>query len=87
MSSIPPPPLPGPQVNHPRALASLICGIVGVAILPMILGIIAIVLGYQARNEIRKNPVQFKGDGFALSGLVLGVLDLLGALVLLFGFI
>lgn len=85
MSSIPPPPLPGPQVNHPRAVGSLICGIVGIAILPLILGIIAMVLGYQSRNDIRKHPEKYKGDGLALSGLVLGGLDVAGSLLLLGG--
>ncbi len=85
MSSIPPPPLPGPQTNHPRAIASLVCGIIGIVVLPMILGIVAIILGYRARNEIRAQPEKYKGDGMALSGLVLGGLDLVGAVLLLSG--
>jgi 1,4-dihydroxy-2-naphthoate octaprenyltransferase len=87
MSSIPPPPLPGPTVNHPRAIGSLVCGVVGIAILPLIFGIIAIILGYQSRKDIGRFPEKYKGDGLAMSGLVLGVLDVAGSLLLLAGMI
>lgn len=85
MSSIPPPPLPSSQVNHPRAVAALVCGIVGFFFFGVILGTVAIIMGYRARNEIRANPLQFKGDGLARAGLILGVVDVALNLVLAFG--
>lgn len=76
MSSIPPPPLPSGQTNHPRAIASLVCAIVGFFFFGILLGVIAVVLAYQARSLIRTDPLRFRGDGLARAGLVLGIVDI-----------
>lgn len=84
MSSLPPPPplgdLPanfdGTPMNHKRAIASLVFGVLGIIILPVVFGLIAIVLGVQARQAIRQQPHFYKGDSTALAGIVLGVLDI-----------
>jgi hypothetical protein len=74
----PRPPLPPPPVLAPSvptsglAIASLVLGIGGVTILPLLGSIIAIVLGYMARSDIRKRPGEVSGDGVALAGIVLG---------------
>lgn len=84
MSSLPPPPplgdLPanfdGTPMNHRRAVAALVFGIVGIIILPMVFGLIAVILGVQARQAIRQQPQVYKGDSTALAGIILGGLDL-----------
>lgn len=86
MSSIPPPPGPlGPQVNHPRAVASLVCAIVGLMFFGILLGTVAIVLGYQSRNAIRLDPLKFKGDGLARAGLILGIVDVVAYVAIVAG--
>jgi len=84
MSSLPPPPplgdLPanfdGVPLNHKRAIASLVFGVLGIFILPVVFGLIAVVLGVQARQVIRQQPQFYKGESTALAGIVLGVLDI-----------
>jgi len=85
MSSIPPPPLPSSQTNHPRAVASLVCAVVGLLFFGIVLGVVAIFLGYQARNAIRLDPLKYKGDGIALAGLILGIFDVVAYVVIVVG--
>jgi hypothetical protein len=80
-----PPPPPRPPARHYApaaagagvptsglAIASLVLGIGGVTILPLLGSIVAIVLGYMARNDIRRRPGEVTGEGLALAGIVLG---------------
>lgn len=85
MSSIPPPPLPSSQTNHPRAVASIVCAVVGLMFFGIVLGIVAIVLGYQARNAIRTDPLKFKGDGIARAGVILGIVDVVAYVAIVAG--
>lgn len=75
---------PGRQVRPPAyavpasvvptsglAIASLILGIGGLTFLPLLGSIVGVILGYMARNEIRRRPGQVTGDGVAITGLVL----------------
>ncbi|MFE9020404.1 DUF4190 domain-containing protein [Streptomyces sp. NPDC007808] len=61
------------------AIASLCCGIVGLFILNIVLGPVAIVLGAVA---LRQAAVR-NGAGMAKAGIVLGVIDVVLWLVLL----
>lgn len=89
----PPPPPPRPAVYRSTAvqtsgmaLASLVMGIAGWTLFPMLGSILAIVFGYAARREIRQRPGQLTGDGLAVAGLVLGWLMVgLGAASLCLG--
>lgn len=55
------------------AIASLICGVVGIFI-PLLFpaSIVAIALGHKSRSQIRKSLGKLQGDGLALAGLILG---------------
>jgi hypothetical protein len=75
----PTPPSPPPVVTHATAvqtsgmaIASLVMGIAGWTLFPLLGSILAIVFGYAARREIRQRPDQLTGDGMAVAGLVLG---------------
>jgi hypothetical protein len=74
-----------PRTNG-YAIASLVLGIGGLFVFPIIPSILAIVFGNKARDEIRNTP-GMTGDGLAVAGLVLGwvalALAALGLLVLL----
>src|SRR5690349_10248385 len=53
------------------AITSLILGIAGFLVCPLVLHILAIVFGNQAKTKIRNDPT-LQGDGMAQAGIVLG---------------
>jgi len=57
------------------AVVSLVSGILGWSLLPLLGSIAAIVTGHMARGEIRRAPERLEGDGLAVAGLVLGWLS------------
>jgi hypothetical protein len=67
-----------PPQTSGKATASLIAGIAGYLILPLIAAIPAIILGHLALSEIKKSAGRLKGDGMAIAGLVLGYVQLAG---------
>ena len=72
-----------PQKTNGKAIASMVCGILCVAT-GGLTGLPAVILGHQAQSEIRRTGEG--GDGFAVTGLVLGWLSvaawvLIGGLV------
>ncbi|MEU6476480.1 DUF4190 domain-containing protein [Streptomyces sp. NPDC047017] len=62
------------------AVASLVCGIVGVFFLNVVLGPLAIIFGGVA---LRQQSAKGGGSGMAKAGLILGVVDLVLFFVLL----
>ncbi|MCJ7512378.1 MAG: DUF4190 domain-containing protein [Anaerolineales bacterium] len=54
------------------ALVSLIAGIVGLTILPILGSITAVITGYMARKEIRASAGAVTGSGMATAGLIMG---------------
>ncbi len=77
----PPPPFtdpraPGPMFIEPptsaMAIASFVLGIAGFFLIPVIGSILAVIFGHMARNEIKMQNGQVKGDGFALAGIIMG---------------
>ena len=69
------PALPGGMAPLPTsgmAIASLVSGILGWILLPIVGSIVAIVLGNAARKETRAQPPRADGDGLATAGISLG---------------
>jgi hypothetical protein len=66
------------------AIAALILGIGGLTVLPLLGSFLALIFGYMARGEIRRNPHDLAGEGLAVAGIVLGwigvALTILGVL-------
>jgi uncharacterized protein DUF4190 len=54
-----------------KAIAALALGIAGFVIFPFVPSLLAVILGGQARAEIRGNPEE-DGDGLAQAGVILG---------------
>ncbi|MER3514520.1 MAG: hypothetical protein C4310_09150 [Chloroflexota bacterium] len=54
------------------AIVSLVTGILGLTLCVGLGGVIALITGYMARNEIRQKPGMYTGEGLATAGLVLG---------------
>lgn len=70
----------------PGAVASLVCGIVGVVtgMLGIVLGPIAIWQASAARKAMAREPGRYDGDGLATAGRILGIVGLvIGALGIL----
>jgi hypothetical protein len=73
---------PAAAKSNQLALWAMITGII--SLIPCcwgILGAVSIVLGCIALSQIKKNPQQ-TGSGFAITGIVLGILSLILAVVL-----
>lgn len=60
------------QPNSTMALISLISGILGLTLIPIIGSIVALITGYMAKQEIRDSAGIVEGDGLATIGIVLG---------------
>jgi type IV pilus assembly protein PilA len=72
-----------PQTDG-KAVASLVLGIMGVAMfLSFIAGIPAVILGHLSRKSIRESMGRLKGDGMALAGLIMGYLSIASIPVIL----
>jgi len=54
------------------AIVSLVAAIGGWSFVPVIGGVIAIITGHLAKNEIRESEGRLRGDGLATAGLVIG---------------
>jgi hypothetical protein len=65
----------GPKTNAPGAVASLVCGIIGLLICGVVLGPIAISQANNAKRAIENDPT-LGGSGLATAGFVLGIIDL-----------
>ena len=63
---VPPPPTPG------QAYASMILGIVGLVLCPLLPSILALIFGYQAKGQIDRSAGRLAGRGIALTGIILG---------------
>ncbi|HZY32247.1 MAG TPA: DUF4190 domain-containing protein [Rhodanobacter sp.] len=68
------------------AVVSLVFGILAWCVLPFVGAIVAIICGHLARGEIRRSPpdARTEGDGMAVAGLVLGYVQLLLGVLLMF---
>jgi hypothetical protein len=54
------------------AIVSLIAGILGFVMFPLIGSIVALITGYAARKETRAVPPTAGGDGLATAGIIMG---------------
>jgi len=61
-----------PAPTNEKALISLVAGILGLTLLPLLGSIVAVVTGSMAKNEIRAAAGAYSGEGMAMAGLVLG---------------
>src|SRR5438552_1469787 len=57
--------------TEPTAVASLVCGIAGFTLCPIICSILAIAFGQNARTKIRDDPT-LDGEALARAGVILG---------------
>ena len=62
------------------AIISLIGGITGWTVLPMLGSIVAIITGHMAHSEVNKGGGMINGKGMATAGLILGYTALAGGI-------
>lgn len=78
-STVPPAP---PEPGAPRgktsgfSIASLILGIAGLLICPILASILAFIFGLFAKGEIRRGNGALKGSGMATAGITLGIIGI-----------
>jgi hypothetical protein len=53
------------------AITSMVLGIVGLLCFGIVVGPVAMVLGFVSRSRIAKDP-SLKGEGMALAGIIIG---------------
>ena len=84
MSSLPPPEMPKYSGNgfnelspkrESRVIVALVCGILGLAVAPLLFGGTAIVLGIHARKKIQASQGMLTGEGLSKAAVILGALD------------
>jgi hypothetical protein len=63
---------PYSKPNSTTAVISLIAGILGLTLLPILGSIAALITGYLAKKEIKESSGSVGGDGLATGGIVLG---------------
>ncbi len=66
-----------PVKNAPGATASLVWGIIGFFLCGLIGGILAISESNKAKKLIQERPDEYKGEGLATAGHVIGIIDLI----------
>lgn len=64
------------------AIISLVAGVLGWTVAPLLGSLGAVICGHLARGEIRRQPDRLDGDGLAIAGLVLGWLQIVLLLML-----
>lgn len=77
---------PGQPPSQGLAIASLICGILGLIgccmwFLSLPAALAAIVTGHLANSKIKADPQRFSGKGMARAGLITGYLGLIASIV------
>lgn len=73
--------------TNPLAIVSLIAGVLGWTLLPVLGSIAAVITGHMARAEIRRANGAIDGDGLAVTGLVLGYLAIAMGVVAVLAFV
>ncbi len=74
--------VPAPRQTSTLAIIALVAGILGWTLLPFLGSLGGIIFGHMARAEIRRSNGRLDGDGLAITGLVLGWLNVVLALLL-----
>ena len=71
------------KATAPGAVAAVVCGVIGLFVAGLIFGCIAIGKASAAKKLVEEHPDQYTGGGLATTGMVLGVIDLIGVVVAL----
>ena len=70
-----------PKRTSGYAVTSLVLGILGVTVMPLLGGILALYFAGKAEDEIEESDVYVAGEGYATAGRVLGFIGLILGLI------
>ncbi len=73
---------PGQPQKQGMAIASLVLGIVGCCVFPVLPSIAAAIMGGIAMKKAKDEPHEFGGHGMALAGLILGIIGAVLGIIL-----
>ncbi len=59
------------------AVISLVCAVGSFVVLPLFPAIAAVILGSIARKHIRNDPAGLEGDGLAIAGIAIGLVNII----------
>lgn len=62
------------------AIGGFVCSLIGFWVFGVVLGIVAISLGAAALNHMKTFPEE-KGKGLAIAAIVIGIIDIIGAIL------
>ncbi|MFA5781374.1 MAG: DUF4190 domain-containing protein, partial [Bacteroidales bacterium] len=71
-----------PKTNG-SALTGFILSLVGLFLFGFILGVLAIIFSAIGLGKIKKDSSKWKGKGLAIAGLIIGIIDIIGWLILI----
>ena len=81
------PPVQQPPPNNGMAVASMVLGIVGLVMIPVVGPILALVFGYLAKGSIDRSEGREGGRSMAAAGIVLGYVGLALSVLWIFYFV
>ena len=67
--------VPGTRTST-MAIISLVGGITGISVLPLLGSLAAIIFGHIAKSEIKKSGGMVTGNGMATAGLIMGYVEI-----------
>ena len=71
-----------PKTSH-LAVASLVCGIIGLLFLGVFIGPLAIIFGAVAMNRINEKPLELEGRGIAKAGIICGIVAIVVSIIVI----
>ncbi len=71
------------QKTNGMAIAGFVCSLVGLFLFGLVLGILGIIFSAIGLGKISKDSSRWKGKGMAVAALIVGVVDVVVAIVLL----
>lgn len=63
------------------AIASMVCGILSLVCFGPLAGLPAVIMGHMSMGRIKRGEMSADGKGFALAGLIMGYLCLVGTVL------
>lgn len=73
----------GEKKTEPLSLISFISSLVGLFIFGIVFGIASVIMSAIGLGKINKNPEKWKGKGFAIAGIIIGIIDILAFFIIL----
>lgn len=69
--------------NQGLAVAGFVTSLAGLFVLSIPLGLLSVIFGAVSLGKIRRNPSRYKGKGFAIAAIIIGLVDVVAMIVLL----